>query len=79
MNIYARYGTDTRDQLVPFSVAPGLGNLVNFLPGYNGAAHITNTINPTMVKEIVIGVGHNNLAITAPMTSPIRTTSAARR
>jgi hypothetical protein len=70
MNIYARYGTDTRDQLVPFSVAPGLGNLVNFLPGYNWAAHITNTINPTMVNEIVIGVGHNNFGYYRPDDEP---------
>lgn len=60
MSIYARYGQDSRDQDVLFNVSPGVGSLVNFLPGYNWAGHISNTINPTMVNEIVIGVGHNN-------------------
>ena len=60
MNMYVRWGNDTRDQIQEFMVSPGVGPLVNFLPGYNWAGHITNIINPTLVNEMVVGVGHNN-------------------
>jgi hypothetical protein len=60
MNIYARYGYDTSDTTVPFAASPGVGWVDSFLPGYNWSGHIVNTISPSMVNEIVIGVGHNN-------------------
>lgn len=60
MNMFVRWGNDTRDQEQEFSVSPGVGPLLNFLPGYNWSGHIVNTITPTMVNEMVIGVGHNN-------------------
>ena len=60
MNMYVRYGNDTRDQIQEFSVSPGVGPLVNFLPGYNWSGHIVNMISPTTVNEAIIGVGHNN-------------------
>lgn len=60
MNMYARWGNDTRDQQQVFTVSPGAGSLNNFLPGYNWSGHIVNTISATMVNEVVVGVGHNN-------------------
>ena len=60
MNMYVRYGNDSRDQEVEFNVSPGVGPLTNFLPGYNWSGHVVNMISPTMVNEAIIGVGHNN-------------------
>jgi hypothetical protein len=60
MNMFVRWGNDTRDQEQEFSVSPGVGPLLNFLPGYNWSGHIVNMISSSMVNEIVIGVGHNN-------------------
>lgn len=60
MNMYARWGNDTRDLEQEFMVSPGVGPLTNFLPGYNWSGHIVNMISPTMVNEAIVGVGHNN-------------------
>ncbi|MCX6628333.1 MAG: carboxypeptidase regulatory-like domain-containing protein [Candidatus Solibacter sp.] len=60
MNMYLRWGNDTRDQEAEFMVSPGVGPLTNFLPGYNWSGHIVNMISPTTVNEAIIGVGHNN-------------------
>ena len=60
MNMYMRWGNDTRDQEQEFMVSPGVGPLTTFLPGYNWSGHIVNMISPTMVNEFIIGVGHNN-------------------
>jgi hypothetical protein len=60
MNMYFRYGQDTKNSVNEFEVSPGVGSVVQFLPGHQYAGHITNTISSTMVNEMVIGVGHNN-------------------
>lgn len=60
MNMYGRWGNDTRDQQQVFTVSPGIGSLNNFLPGYNFSGHIVNTFSASMVNEVVLGVGHNN-------------------
>jgi hypothetical protein len=60
MNLYARYGKDSRHTQQVFTVSPGVGSLIQFLPGYQWAGHVTNTLTPTFVNEMVVGVGHNN-------------------
>jgi hypothetical protein len=58
--MYYRYGQDVDNQQYPFVVAPGVGTNVRFLPGYIHGVHLTYTASPTMVNEMLFGVGHDN-------------------
>jgi hypothetical protein len=58
--LYYRYGQDVDNQYYNFVVAPGVGTNVRFLPGYIHGVHLTYTATPTMVNEMLFGVGHDN-------------------
>lgn len=60
MNLYMKAAKDKDDTLQPFTVGPGFGGQINFVPGYVFTGHLTHTISPTMVNELVFGLGHVN-------------------
>jgi hypothetical protein len=60
MNLYLRAAKDSDDTLTPFTVGPGFGGHINFVPGYVFTAHLTHTLGPTTVNELVFGLGHVN-------------------
>ena len=60
LTMYYRYGQDVDNQDYEFVVAPGVGTNVRFLPGYIHGVHLTYTASPTMVNEMLFGVGHDN-------------------
>jgi hypothetical protein len=60
LSMYYRYGQDVDNQYYEFVVAPGVGTNVRFLPGYIHGVHLTYTASPTMVNEMLFGVGHDN-------------------
>jgi hypothetical protein len=75
--MYYRYGKDSLNQTFPFTVAPGMGEDVNFLPGYVHGIHLAYTISPTMVNELSFGIGHDNYGFyhTTPDAEWFRTSS----
>jgi hypothetical protein len=60
LNMYYRYGQDVDNQYNEFTVAPGIGTTVRFLPGYIHGVHLTYTASPTVVNEMLFGNGHDN-------------------
>ncbi len=60
LSMYYRYGGDVDNQYYEFVVAPGVGTNVRFLPGYIHGIHLTYTASPTLVNEMLFGVGHDN-------------------
>ena len=60
LTMYYRYGNDVDNRHYPNTVAPGVGENVRFLPGYIHSIHLTYTASPTLVNEMLIGVGHDN-------------------
>jgi hypothetical protein len=60
MNLYLRVGRDIDNALTPFTIGPGFGGQINFVPGYAFTAHLSHTLSPSMVNEVVFGLGHNN-------------------
>ena len=60
MQLFLRAARDVDDTGSPFRVGPGLGGYVNIVPGYAFTAHLTQTLTPKLVNEVVIGLGHNN-------------------
>src|SRR5262249_3190247 len=63
MNLYLRVGRDIDNTLTPFTVGPGFGGHINFVPGYAFTAHLTHSLSATMVNEVVFGLGHNNYGV----------------
>jgi hypothetical protein len=59
MLVYGRWGHDLSDTLNVFTVSPGVGPLLNQLPGWNISTHVVNTISPTLVNDLNIGIGRN--------------------
>ena len=76
-NLYLRAGRDTDDTMTPFTIGPGLGGAVTFLPGYQFAGHLTHTLSARMVNEFVFGIGHDNYGFyhTTPDSAYFRSTS----
>ena len=60
INMYYTYGQDVDNQYNEFTVTPGTGTTVRFLPGYIHRVHLTDSISPTTVNEFSFGVGHDN-------------------
>ena len=60
LSMYYRYGQDVDNQYYEFVVAPGVGTNVRFLPGYIHGIHLTYTATPTLVNEMLFGIGHDN-------------------
>src|SRR5579871_4587084 len=61
MNVYLRYGVNSNQRDTLNVISPGLGTEINALPGYNWSVHAINTISPTLVNELTLGLGQNNL------------------
>ena len=60
LNMYYRYGNDVDNRYYENTVAPGVGENVRFLPGYIHSVHLTYTATPTLVNEMLVGIGHDN-------------------
>jgi len=58
--IYGRFGHDTSDTLNEFNVSPGVGHVLNGLPGTDYSIHVLNTFSPTLVNEVNVGIGRNS-------------------
>jgi hypothetical protein len=61
MNVYLRYGNNSNQTNSFDVVSPGVGERINALPGYNWATHVVNIFTPTLVNEVTLGLGRNNL------------------
>src|ERR1051326_7011395 len=66
LTMYYRYGNDVDNQQNAFTVAPGIGSTVRFLPGYIHGIHLTYSVSPTLVNEMMFGVGHDNYGFYHP-------------
>jgi hypothetical protein len=51
LTVFVRYGLDRDDLENVFTVSPGVGDNINFVPESNEAGHATYTISPTMISE----------------------------
>ena len=60
MSLFLRAGQDIDNTRSGLAVAPGIGEAINQVPGYAFAAHLTQTLGPTTVNEILFGLGHDN-------------------
>jgi len=60
INMYYTYGQDVDNEYYEFTVTPGSGTNVRFLPGYIHRVHVTDSINPSTVNEFSFGIGHDN-------------------
>jgi hypothetical protein len=60
LSMYYRYGNDVDNRYYENTVAPGVGENVRFLPGYIHSIHLTYTASPTLVNEMLFGIGHDN-------------------
>jgi len=59
-SMWYRLGWDTQLTDYPFTVAPGIGVSHNGLPGYTHGIHLTYVASPTVVNQVLFGIGHNN-------------------
>ena len=77
LTMFYRYGNDVDNQQNAFTVAPGIGSTVRFLPGYIHGIHLAYTASPTLVNEMLFGVGHDNYGFFHPEgdTAYLRTSS----
>ena len=77
VNMFYRYGNDVDNRYYENTVAPGVGENVRFLPGYIHSVHLTYTASPTLVSEMLFGVGHDNYGFyhTTPDSQWFRTSS----
>src|SRR5205814_8649651 len=66
LTMYYRYGNEVDNQQNAFTVAPGIGSTVRFLPGYIHGIHLTYAASPTTVNEFTVGVGHDNYGFFHP-------------
>jgi hypothetical protein len=78
MLVYGRWGHDLSDTLNVFTVSPGVGPLLNQLPGWNISTHVVNTISPTLVNDLNIGLGETLTYGCAPRVTRIRTIPGRR-
>lgn len=61
MNLFLRVSDDYDNTLTPETMGTGLpGGQVQQVPGYAFTAHFIHAITPTMVNELVFGLGHVN-------------------
>ena len=77
ISMYYRYGNDVDNRYYPYTVAPGVGENVRFLPGYIHSVHLTYTASPTLVNEILVGIGHDNYGFYHTPTIPSGSAPAA--
>ena len=68
-NAYVKFIHDREDTISYDQVAPGVGSLLNFVPGWVVSGHVTQVLSGTMVNEITSGYGHNNFGNRRPDNS----------
>jgi hypothetical protein len=65
-SMYVKYIRDREDTVSYDAVAPGVGSLLNFVPGWIVTGHVTQVLGGSTVNEITLGYGHNNFGNRRP-------------
>jgi hypothetical protein len=60
MNFFYRYGRDVDNREYSFVVSQGRGTNTKFMPGQIHGWHMSYTPSPTLVNEVLVGIGHTN-------------------
>jgi hypothetical protein len=73
MNVYLRYGLNQNERNSFNVITPGAGEMLMRVPGYSWTVHAVNTITPTLVNELTLGLGQNSFRILRPDTFDLST------
>ena len=61
-----RFMHDKEETLTFNQIAPGVGAVLNFVPGWVLSGNLNRVLSGTMVNELTVGFGHNNFGNRRP-------------